>query len=228
MIVPKKGLLNKKKQELHKKYKKIFNSVLTTDIYCDSIATIILYPVLSVSKKIKKRKVTNMKKLLSALLALTLVFSLSVMAAAEDTTAAPTTAAPTTCCPDPVDTFEELLALIQSDEFKADLKAATDKLAEIAKDTEKIAPFVDDLLVKIEEKTGVSVADLKTKLGESEIFNAFAKIYMPAIPTTAAPVVTTTVKATEVPKTGSAVGGIAIFATLSIAAAAAFVCTKKK
>ena len=194
-----------------------------------------------------------MKKLLSALLALTLVFSLSVMAAAEDTTAAPTTAAPTTaapttaapttaapttaapttaapttCCPDPVDTFEELLALIQSDEFKADLKAATDKLAEIAKDTEKIAPFVDDLLVKIEEKTGVSVADLKTKLGESEIFNAFAKIYMPAIPTTAAPVVTTTVKATEVPKTGSAVGGIAIFATLSIAAAAAFVCTKKK
>ncbi len=184
-----------------------------------------------------------MKKLLSAILALTLVFSLGVMAFAADetettaapTTAAPTTAAPTTaapettCCPDPVDTFEELLALIQSDEFKADLKAATDKLAEIAKDTEKIAPFVDDLLVKIEEKTGVSVADLKTKLGESEIFNAFAKIYMPAIPTTtAAPVVTTTVKATEVPKTGSAVGGIAIFATLSIAAAAAFVCTKKK
>ena len=181
-----------------------------------------------------------MKKLLSALLALTLVFSLSVMAFAAEgdttTTAAPvtTTAAPVTTtvcatCPDPVDTLEELLALIQSDEFKADLKAATDKLAEIAKDTEKIAPFVDDLLVKIEEKTGVSVADLKTKLGESEIFNAFAKIYMPAIPTTtAAPVVTTTVKATEVPKTGSAVGGIAIFATLSIAAAAAFVCTKKK
>ena len=173
-----------------------------------------------------------MKKLLSVLLALTLVFSLGVMAFAAEgdttTTAAPVTTTVCATCPDPVDTLEELLALIQSDEFKAELKAATDKIAEIAKDTEKIAPFVDELLIKLEAKTGIKVADLKDKLGESNIFNAFAKLYMPAIPTTAAPVVTTTVKVTEVPKTGSAVGGIAILATLSIAAAAAFVCTKKK
>ena len=180
-----------------------------------------------------------MKKLLSALLALTLVFSLSVMAFAEDAPAEAAAAETTTVCatcPDPVDTLDELFDLIQSDKFKADLKEATDKLQklgktleELLKDTEKIAPAVDGLLEKIAEETDIDVAELKTKLGETEIFNWFAKLYMPAIPTTEAPVVTTTVKTTTaVPKTGSAAGGIAIFATLSIAAAAAFVCTKKK
>ncbi|MEI6579524.1 MAG: hypothetical protein WCN92_08705, partial [Eubacteriales bacterium] len=86
-----------------------------------------------------------------------------------------------------------------------------------------------DLVKTISDKTGVDVGTIKGQLADSEIFNWFAKIYIPGekATTTVAVVPETTTEATVIPDTGSAVGGIAIFATLSIAAAAAFVCSKK-
>ncbi len=103
------------------------------------------------------------------------------------------------------------------------LKAAGEVKLEDIKDTDKIAGVVDDVLLQVQDKTGIDVQTLKDKLADSEIFNVFAKMYIPAVPTTAA-----ATTAAPIPQTGSAVGGIAIFATLSLAAAAAFVCTKKK
>ncbi len=95
--------------------------------------------------------------------------------------------------------------------------------------TGDISTFVDDLVKTISDKTGVDVGTIKGQLADSEIFNWFAKIYIPGekATTTVAVVPETTTEATVIPDTGSAVGGIAIFATLSIAAAAAFVCSKK-
>ncbi len=101
---------------------------------------------------------------------------------------------------------------------------------------------------------GVDTNALTTALGDSPVFNLFAGLYTgaftakpkptakptaaptvaptqaptnpPAPETTKAPVTGTT--STDIPKTGSTTSGIALFAVLSVAAAAAFVARKKE
>jgi hypothetical protein len=174
-----------------------------------------------------------MKKFLSVLLALTLALSLSVM-----TFAAPATTydkfieaihsegitkgletaldlvSPTA--------YDEMVEYIHTDEFKAEFKALVEKADGF--NASDVAGLFDDFLVDLAGTLGIEdVNILKDALAKSGLFDWVAKLYMPATPTTEAPTEEETV-----PETGSAVGGIAIFATLSVAAAAAFVCAKKK
>lgn len=169
-----------------------------------------------------------MKKLLSLLLALTFVLSMGIMSFAADETT--TAAAETTTKSAEVQVSEGLdkVAKDVKDYFSGpkfekivtDLK---DAVARVAGDPEQMAVMADEAVAKISEATGMNIEDVQKAIADSGLFDGFAKLYMPAVPQT-------TVAKTEaptVPATGSAVGGLAIFATLSIAAAAAFVCKKK-
>lgn len=129
----------------------------------------------------------------------------------------------------------EMIDGLTEEEAKQLLEDAVRKLSEVdieelmnEFDPDDVGAFVDDLLDKVSEELNVDVDELKDKLGESEIFNWFAKLYMPAIPeTTEAPTEAPTEEPT-VPQTGSAAGGLAVFAVMSVAAAAAFVFSKKE
>ncbi|MGI6248060.1 MAG: hypothetical protein ACOYJX_01450 [Acutalibacteraceae bacterium] len=124
----------------------------------------------------------------------------------------------------------EMIDGLTEEEAKQLLEDAVAKLSEVdiealinEFDPDDVPAFVDDLLDQVSAELGVDVDEIKDKLGESEIFNWFAKLYMPAIPeTTEAPT-----EAPTVPDTGSAAGGLAVFAVMSVAAAAAFVFSKK-
>jgi LPXTG-motif cell wall-anchored protein len=63
-------------------------------------------------------------------------------------------------------------------------------------------------------------------LENTEIFDWFINLYIPAIPETTVP---TTEPETEenIPQTGSTGAGLAVFAVLSVAAAAAYVSKKR-
>ncbi len=178
-----------------------------------------------------------MKKIFSALIALTLVLTLSVMAfAAPEKTAydklletvhSDASKAAIKTVLDAIDptseVYEKLIATVHTDEFKAGFKAIIEGTEDF--DTTKIAGLFDDFINDTAAATGVKPEVVKEALAKSGLFDWVAKLYMPATPetTTAA---TTTVAPTIAP-TGSATGGIAIFATISVAAAAAFVCIKK-
>ena len=160
-----------------------------------------------------------MKKILSVLLALTFVLSMGIMSfAAEETTTAATTAVATT-----KSVVDKIKDYLEGDDFKkivTDLKDAVDR---VAKDPEEMAKMADEAVEKISKATGMDIEEVQKAIADSGLFDGIAKIYMPALPVT-----TTAAPTTTIVDTGSAAGGLAIFATLSVAAAAAFVCTKKK
>ena len=153
-------------------------------------------------------------------------------------------------------TLDDILALLNSDAFKDQLEELKAILLEIGNDPDKINELTDELFAKIEAETGISVDDLRALFSDAEIFNWYATIYMPAVPTTAAttvpetavtvlpqtggestvPATTQTIKpasttvmvsttaapqTTRLPKTGSAVSGIAVITVLCLAAVAA-------
>lgn len=165
-----------------------------------------------------------MKKILSGLLALTFVLSMGIMSfAADETTTAATTAA-TTAVATTKSVVDKIKDYLEGDDFKkieADLKDAVDR---VAKDPEEMAKMADEAVEKISKATGMDIKEVQDAIADSGLFKKIPGLYGNAAPatTTAAPVVTTTIV-----DTGSATGGIAIFATISVAAAAAFVCIKK-
>lgn len=100
-----------------------------------------------------------------------------------------------------IPTINDLLAFINSEAFKDQLEELQAILLEIGNDPDKINEVVDELLARIEAKTGISIDDLKARFSDKELLDLYAPIYMPAVPTT----VTTTVPGTAVtvlPQTG--------------------------
>jgi len=136
----------------------------------------------------------------------------------------------------------EAWATFIADEFQTfvDSKEVQDLIADAKTavangGTDGIASAVDSWVKDVADQLDIPITDVKSWLADSEIFNAFADMYITDQETTVAPTeVTDTEPVTEattqgtIPQTGSATAGIAIFATLSLAAAAAFVCTKKR
>ncbi len=173
-----------------------------------------------------------MKKFLSILLAATLVFSLGSMAygleADDETTAAETTTAISEV------TGDTFMGQILEAKDSSDIKGAIeDAFAQAKKNIENLS--IDDILAlpsnimddivtnffAILEALGVDVDALYEKLASSKILNWIANFYKGGCLTT------TEAEVEVVPETGST-ASLAAFATLSLAAAAAFVCYKKK
>lgn len=86
-----------------------------------------------------------------------------------------------------------------------------------------VAGLIDDILARLEE-LGVDTDPIVDKLGESEVAGAIIGIYTGEEETTEpeAPV-----EEPEIPVTGQA-SSLAAFAVLAVAAAGAYVCTRKK
>ncbi|MBQ3150626.1 MAG: LPXTG cell wall anchor domain-containing protein [Clostridia bacterium] len=190
-----------------------------------------------------------MKKFLSILLAAMLVFSMGTLAfaaeeayeaesttvaAAEDTTAAATTEA---VKEDGVKGEGELTALeekiaekgLDTTDMTSLFSSAIKSIGEDLKDIsiEEIlslpADVMDDVVTFIFSalKTlGVDVDAFYEKLSSNKIINWFVNTFYKGNALTTTP-------ATEIPQTGST-ASVAVFATLSLAAAAAFVSFKKK
>ena len=171
-----------------------------------------------------------MKKVLAIVLALVMALSWSAMAFATDDAATATTAATTEVATTEIPVAEfsikEVLAMI------VELaKAGMAQWNDVESVVIKIVDFVDGLVDGIFAAGGVDglIAELEGLFegveipGIDELINALKEkilsFYAPGIvPTTEA----------EAPvDTGSAPVGIAVFAAVSVAAAAAFVCTKK-
>ena len=169
-----------------------------------------------------------MKKVLAIVLALVMALSCSAIAFAETTTAAPaTTAVAAEAATDAADlSIKEVLAMI------VELaKAGMTQWNDVETVVIKIVDFVDGLMNGIfGEGVDGLIAELEGLFegfeipGIDELINALKEkilsFYAPGV------VVPTTQP--EAPSnTGSAPVGIAVFAAVSVAAAAAFVCTKK-
>ena len=167
-----------------------------------------------------------MKKVLAIVLALVMALSCSAMAFATDDAAAATSEVATTEIPVAEFSIKEVLAMI------VELaKAGMAQWNDVESVVIKIVDFVDGLVDGVFAAGGVDglIAELEGLFegveipGIDELINALKEkilsFYAPGIvPTTEA----------EAPvDTGSAPVGIAVFAAVSVAAAAAFVCTKK-
>jgi len=180
-----------------------------------------------------------MKKILSILFAFVLAFSLCTIAFAEDdtTVASDDTSAVLGLGSPSGLSLSDLSAILSTftsqislSDFQSTITNAlsTFGVPNIGSlDTSAIPGFVDTVMNQL-AGLGLDVNGIKAQLSSNQLLNFFASIYMggttPAT-TTAAPVTTTE----KIPNTGTeAFGGIAIFATLSIAAAAAFVSSKKE
>ena len=180
-----------------------------------------------------------MKKFLSILLAAMLVFSMGTLAfAADEAYEAETTVA----------AAEETTVAVAEDGVKGgDFTALEEKIAEKGLDTTDMASLLKSALKSIKEdianitieeilslpadimddvvtfifsalKTlGVDVDAFYEKLSTSKIINWFVNTFYKG----------TALTPTEIPQTGST-ASVAVFATLSVAAAAAFVSFKKK
>lgn len=198
-----------------------------------------------------------MKKLLSILLALVMTLSLGVMAfadndestteeeitteveveteeetEAEETTVEETTVEETTECDDcesAEEALQELIDFINSDEFQDALNEAKEKAEELAGNSEDVAGFVDELFDKIEELSGGAFdrEGIVGFLGETGLFDWFVNLYVPALPETTVPETEAVEEDDDIPQTGSSGAGLAVFAVLSVAAAAAYVSKKR-
>lgn len=178
-----------------------------------------------------------MKKLLSVLLALSMVLSLGVMSFAADS-----------ALDDVKGTLEgvynELKKITETDDFQAKFEDFKKGAGEIIDDPTKIQGMFDDLMREAADAIGVDWDAIKAQLESSEIFDIIGKLIEGSgkdETTTKAPEKEADKEedqedkkdkedkedGTTIVDTGSAAGSLAIFATLSIAAAAAFVCTKK-
>ncbi len=173
-----------------------------------------------------------MKKVLAIVLALVMALSCSAMAFADGettaaaTTAAATTAATTEAVEDAAElSIKEVLAMIL-DLAKAGMTQWNDVETVII----KIVDFVDGLVNGI-FADGVDglIAELEGLFEGFEIpgVDELIKALKEKILSFYAPGIVPTTEPEEVVDTGSAPVGIAVFAAVSVAAAAAFVCTKK-
>lgn len=187
-----------------------------------TIVTIILVNV--INKKFYKRKVKKMKKLLSVLLALTFVLSMGVMALAAETTLSPEEQVSQFIDDAAKKIAKEVEDYLKGPEFAKLLADAKDAAKRVMDDPDAMAEIADETVAKISAATGMNVEEVQKAIADSGLFDGFAKLYMPATPVTTT---TTKPETTTIVATGSAAGGLAIFATLSVAAAAAFVCIKK-
>ncbi len=166
-----------------------------------------------------------MKKVLALALALVMAFSMSAMAFADTTTAAPTTAAESAEL-----SVKDILNMI------IDLvKSSMSQWDAIESVVVRLVDFVENIGSAAVGQADVdgAVADLEAALadveipGLSDLLNTLkAKIKAMYAGEVATTVEVTTEKA-EAPATGSSSVGIAVFAAVSVAAAAAYVCTKK-
>ena len=98
-------------------------------------------------------------------------------------------------------------------------------------ESDAVAGLVDKLLERL-ESLGIDTTPIIDKLAESKVGSAIIGVYTGEKPTepveeTTVPEEETTEEAVEIPKTGHA-SSIAAFAVLAVAAAGAFVCTRKK
>ncbi len=95
-------------------------------------------------------------------------------------------------------------------------------------ESDAVAGLVDKLLERLEE-LGIDTAPIIDKLAESKVGNAIIGVYTGETTTEAEEVTEeeTTEEAVEIPKTGHA-SSLAAFAVLAVAAAGAYVCTRKK
>lgn len=133
--------------------------------------------------------------------------------------------------------FDTIMTQVDPDVLQKTLADALATVGELGDfditslDTEKIPAFMDAVMDQL-AANGVDIDGLFDKLSSSELLNFFASIYIGDNVVTEPE--TTTEAPTEAetsPDTGSgskAVGGIAVFAALSLATAAAFVSGKKK
>ncbi len=168
-----------------------------------------------------------MKKVLALALALVMAFSMSAMAfAADETTAATTTAAATSADLSVKDILNMIIDLVKSSMSQWDA---------IESVVVRLIDFVENLGSAAVDQADVdgAVADLEAALadfeipGISDLLNslkaAIKKMYAGEVATT----VEVTTEIADPPSTGSSSVGIAVFAAVSVAAAAAYVCTKK-
>ena len=172
-----------------------------------------------------------MKKVLAIVLALVMALSCSAMAFAADDATKTTAAATTTAAPATTTTGELVAATVTDilgkivDLAKAGMSQWNDVETIVLKILELLEGAFDAIAG---EKVDGLVADLEALVsgaklpGMQDLINALKeKIlswYTPDIFVT---------EPVETPETGSAPVGIAVFAAVSVAAAAAFVCTKK-
>ena len=166
-----------------------------------------------------------MKKVLAIVLALVMALSCSAMAFATDDAAAATSEVATTKIPVAEFSIKEVLAMI------VELaKAGMAQWNDVETVVIKIIDFVDGLVDGV-FAGGVDglIAELEGLFegieipGIDELINALKEKILSFY----APGVVPTTKAEGPVDTGSAPVGIAVFAAVSVAAAAAFVCTKK-
>ena len=170
-----------------------------------------------------------MKKVLAIVLALVMALSCSAMAFATDdaaTATTTTTEVATTEIPVAEFSIKEVLAMI------VELaKAGMAQWNDVESVVIKIVDFVDGLVDGIFAAGGVDglIAELEGLFegveipGIDELINALKEKILSFY----APGVVPTTKVEAPVDTGSAPVGIAVFAAVSVAAAAAFVCTKK-
>ncbi|MEI6580178.1 MAG: LPXTG cell wall anchor domain-containing protein [Eubacteriales bacterium] len=143
-----------------------------------------------------------MKKTISIIIALVFAFAFCTTAFAEDTTAAATTAIATTATEST--TLEATTAITTLPET-----TTVTETSQVVETTVVEEPSLDEP-VAIEDSIPEDQITLYKEIISADTVNE-ELMY-----------------ASGLPQTGSTTGGIAIFATLSIAAAAAFVCGKRK
>ena len=167
-----------------------------------------------------------MKKVLALALALVMALSMGTMAFAETTTAAPKTT---------VAAAEEDAVMSILNMLVDILKASFSQWDAIETVVIRLVDFIENIGTAAVSEADVkgAVADLEAALAGAEIpgVNDLLNQLKQMIKNLYAGEVATTVEATTVAEpaadTGSSSVGIAVFAAVSVAAAAAYVCTKK-
>ena len=167
-----------------------------------------------------------MKKVLALALALVMAFSMSAMAFAADDTTTTTAAATTSADLSVKDILNMIIDLVKSSMSQWDaIESVVVRLVDFVENIGSAAigqADVDGAVADLE----AALADVEIP-GLSDLLNTLkAKIKAMYAGEVATTVEVTTEKA-PAPETGSSSVGIAVFAAVSVAAAAAYVCTKK-
>ena len=170
-----------------------------------------------------------MKKVLALALALVMALSMGTMAFATEADTTTTTAAPSTTVAADVSVMGILDMLVDI------IKASFSQWDAIESVVIRLVDFIENIGTAAVSEADVkgAVADLEAALagaeipGVSDLLNALKQkikdLYAGEVATT----VEETTVAEEIVDTGSSSVGIAVFAAVSVAATAAYVCTKK-